>query len=121
MRCGTGIRWPWPCLTSTYFKRVNDQYGHPAGDAVFQHFADHLHHHLRSIDIAGRLGGEEFAVILPETSRAVAVDVLKRVMGSLKGAMVGEPPRHIVYTFSCGIVGRPTQCPVRGPGTAVPG
>ena len=58
------------------FKRVNDRFGHPIGDELLQSFADALREHVRDIDIPARLGGEEFAVLLPETplegARAVA-------------------------------------------------
>jgi diguanylate cyclase (GGDEF)-like protein/PAS domain S-box-containing protein len=50
-----------------HFKRVNDTYGHPAGDAVLRHFAAIIRSNLRKSDCLGRVGGEEFAVLLPES------------------------------------------------------
>ena len=47
------------------FKEVNDTYGHAAGDAVLKHFAQQMRNGIRKIDTAGRLGGEEFAIIIP--------------------------------------------------------
>jgi diguanylate cyclase (GGDEF)-like protein len=49
------------------FKPINDRYGHHAGDAVLVGFADVIRDHVRDVDVAGRLGGEEFALLLPET------------------------------------------------------
>jgi two-component system cell cycle response regulator len=54
------------------FKRVNDTLGHAAGDAVLKAFADGLRVHARQADILCRIGGDEFAVILPETGRTGA-------------------------------------------------
>ncbi|GAB2180898.1 hypothetical protein DLREEDagrD3_11210 [Denitratisoma sp. agr-D3] len=61
-------------LDIDYFKRVNDTYGHAAGDEVLCHLARLADHRLRSSDLFGRLGGEEFAVLLPGTDLAGAVN-----------------------------------------------
>lgn len=55
-----------------HFKRVNDTYGHDAGDAVLVQFAERVRKQLRAIDIAARFGGEEFVVLMPEASLADA-------------------------------------------------
>jgi diguanylate cyclase (GGDEF)-like protein/PAS domain S-box-containing protein len=55
-------------LDLDHFKRVNDRHGHPAGDSVLQHFSALLRESLRRVDTAGRLGGEEFAVVLAGSS-----------------------------------------------------
>jgi len=52
-----------------HFKRVNDRYGHPTGDAVLRFVCELLRSRLRATDVAGRFGGEEFLVILPQTDR----------------------------------------------------
>lgn len=62
-----------------HFKKLNDAFGHPAGDAVLEGFAEILVHTLRSYDIACRYGGEEFVIILPDTSLAQAQSVCERV------------------------------------------
>jgi diguanylate cyclase (GGDEF)-like protein len=61
------------------FKRINDRFGHPAGDEALRAFADRLREHLREIDVAARLGGEEFAVLLPETDLDGALAVAERL------------------------------------------
>ncbi|HEV8680560.1 MAG TPA: PleD family two-component system response regulator [Stellaceae bacterium] len=70
-----------------HFKRVNDQYGHPAGDEVLRELASRAMRQVRSVDLVGRLGGEEFVVVMPETSLAGAAAVAER----LRSAVAGEP------------------------------
>jgi len=50
------------------FKRINDSYGHPAGDKVLEEIAQHLHHTVRGTDVVGRLGGDEFAILFTKTT-----------------------------------------------------
>jgi len=61
------------------FKNVNDTYGHIAGDQVLQQFAGILLHNTRKDDIIARWGGEEFAIILPDTEREVAYKIANRI------------------------------------------
>ncbi|MGB8005109.1 MAG: GGDEF domain-containing protein [Gaiellaceae bacterium] len=65
------------------FKRVNDAFGHHAGDEVLRSFADLVRSHVRDVDVPGRLGGEEFAILLPETGSADAASVAERMRHSL--------------------------------------
>lgn len=69
------------------FKRINDRFGHPAGDEALRVFAEVLRAELREIDVAARLGGEEFAVLLPETDLEGALAVAERLR-----ERVGERP-----------------------------
>jgi two-component system, cell cycle response regulator len=62
-----------------HFKRINDTYGHDAGDTVLQDFAARLQRHTRGIDLACRFGGEEFIVIMPDTEIEVARHVGERL------------------------------------------
>ncbi len=62
-----------------HFKRINDTYGHDAGDTVLQDFATRLRRHTRGIDLACRFGGEEFIVIMPDTDIEVARHVGERL------------------------------------------
>ena len=62
-----------------FFKRINDQYGHPVGDEVLRTFAITLFANLRAVDKLGRYGGEEFLMILPDTAKDQALRTLDRL------------------------------------------
>jgi diguanylate cyclase (GGDEF)-like protein len=80
------------------FKEINDTYGHPAGDLVLQKFAARLNNVIRGGDLAVRLGGDEFLVLLPEcTSRQ-----LQLVLGRLGSLEVDWHGKQIPITFSAG-------------------
>ncbi len=66
------------------FKKYNDQFGHQVGDEVLKKVASSLASSLRTMDTMSRYGGEEFAIILPETSVAIALDIAKRLMVQVK-------------------------------------
>jgi len=66
------------------FKRINDTYGHSAGDKVLIQFADILRNNVRKVDIVVRLGGEEFAVVLPQTCRENALKMAERIKQSVE-------------------------------------
>jgi len=70
-----------------HFKRINDGWGHPAGDRVLKGFSERLGKELRAIDIAGRFGGEEFLIIFAGADAANALDASERV----RAAMAREP------------------------------
>jgi diguanylate cyclase (GGDEF)-like protein len=92
-------------LDLDHFKRVNDTYGHPVGDLVLKRFADVLRRQLRSIDIAGRWGGEEFVVLLPETPIDQATLVLDRVRCAIAEERFPSPADNLVVTMSAGLTG----------------
>ncbi|WP_144113431.1 GGDEF domain-containing protein [Paraburkholderia sp. BCC1886] len=85
------------------FKAVNDNYGHAAGDQVLAHFSAFVTRHLRTGDVFGRLGGEEFGVLCPATSTAEAVILLDRLRALLGTARSTDLPRGLRYTFSVGV------------------
>jgi diguanylate cyclase (GGDEF)-like protein len=62
-----------------FFKRINDTYGHPTGDEVLRTFAITVFANIRSIDRFGRIGGEEFLLVLPDTPHETAVRILERL------------------------------------------
>lgn len=66
-------------LDLDHFKRINDCHGHLGGDAVLRHFVARVGHSLRTTDILGRVGGEEFVILLPETRFDDALSVAERV------------------------------------------
>ncbi|MDX2476817.1 MAG: EAL domain-containing protein [Gammaproteobacteria bacterium] len=66
------------------FKEVNDTLGHPQGDRLLQDVAERLPTALRQSDTVGRLGGDEFGIVLPETDREQALEVAKKVLTSLE-------------------------------------
>lgn len=86
-----------------HFKKVNDGYGHPAGDEVIRHAAQTLLQNLRDSDIAGRYGGEEFAVILVDTDAAGALIVAERIRTAIEASSVHYEEFVLNYTISLGI------------------
>jgi len=65
------------------FKEINDRYGHGVGDRVLQRFAEACRRTLRAVDVTGRIGGDEFAIILPETDVNQALDAAQRLRQSI--------------------------------------
>jgi diguanylate cyclase (GGDEF)-like protein len=83
-----------------HFKRVNDEYGHPTGDDVLCRVAAELKRSERRVDVAARLGGEEFALVLPNTNGFGAYLVAERTRRSLQTAFQGRTPS---VTMSFGV------------------
>ena len=82
------------------FKLVNDLFGHHVGDEVLRRFAKLIESHLRDVDVPGRLGGEEFAILVPETDATGAAAVAERVRHSLSGMTLPlREARTITATF----------------------
>ncbi len=79
-------------LDIDHFKNINDTYGHQVGDEVLKHLAIFCQASLRKVDIMGRVGGEEFLIVLPGTSEKGALEVTKRIRTSIAE-----------QTCSCGI------------------
>jgi diguanylate cyclase (GGDEF)-like protein len=77
------------------FKTVNDQIGHLAGDRVLAQTADRLREAVRSVDIPCRIGGDEFAVILPESSAEEANQLYGRVHNSMRGTVLGTDDERL--------------------------
>ena len=86
------------------FKRLNDRLGHASGDAALQHLAKVAKSSLRPHDSVARFGGEEFVVILPDTSLTEAVDVLTRLQRELTKELFLEGDQRLLITFSAGVV-----------------
>ncbi len=73
-------------LDIDHFKRINDRYGHKVGDMVLKMLAEACQSALRDIDILARMGGEEFAVLLPETESSLAIEVARRLQDFINKA-----------------------------------
>lgn len=103
-------------LDIDHFKDVNDTYGHQAGDAVLRGVADHCREVIRTSDLIGRMGGEEFAILLPETGQEAACHLAERLrqglqerrwrchtLGDQAQDPMGGPPRDLAVTVSIGV------------------
>jgi diguanylate cyclase (GGDEF)-like protein len=91
-------------LDIDHFKQLNDRFGHATGDEALVVFAQSSRHALRDHDIMGRLGGEEFALALPGTDLAGAVQVAERLRESIKQAPVITSGASHAMTVSIGVV-----------------
>jgi len=87
-----------------FFKKINDSHGHKIGDIVLKKLADVCRQTLREVDIIGRIGGEEFAILLPETNHAEALEAAERLRLAVANSEVpmkdGLP---VQYTVSIGV------------------
>lgn len=107
-------------LDLDHFKRVNDEHGHPAGDAVLRQFAQRIAHRLRTHDQVGRYGGEEFLVLLPGTDREGARAVAEGIRRATEEQPFTFGPVRIPVTVSVGVrvqdptPAEPTSAPGRG-------
>ncbi len=90
-------------LDLDHFKEVNDTYGHPAGDRVLVEVAQILAGSVRSGDTPARLGGEEFGILLPNTSQAGAALLAERIRLALAQRQWSMPDRQVVVTASAGV------------------
>jgi len=88
-----------------HFKRVNDSYGHAAGDFVLKTVADTIRSHTRKADLAARYGGEEFCVLLGTSLACDAYDVLETVRKAVESKRYLYEGKEIKATVSCGICG----------------
>jgi diguanylate cyclase (GGDEF)-like protein len=86
-----------------HFKKVNDTYGHPTGDRVLKSLSQLFTQRLRRTDIIGRYGGEEFAIILPNTSINNALGVMEELRNSFENIRHRSNEEEFSVTFSCGI------------------
>ncbi|MEN9365941.1 MAG: hypothetical protein RL489_299 [Pseudomonadota bacterium] len=92
-------------LDLDHFKRINDSHGHAAGDAVLQGFAQAVRSRLRHSDIFGRMGGEEFCVVLPSTDRSGAHEVVDALRREVERLVVEQPGAvRLKVTVSAGTV-----------------
>ncbi|MBT4491221.1 MAG: diguanylate cyclase, partial [Rhodospirillaceae bacterium] len=88
-----------------HFKAVNDTHGHAAGDEVLKEFAARIKRCVRFIDLAARTGGEEFVVIMPDSTREACMAVAERLREAIEEAAVPVPDQdiEIPITVSIGV------------------
>lgn len=91
-------------LDIDFFKRVNDTYGHATGDTVIASLATLLRHRLRQTDIVGRYGGEEFLIVLPNTSEQHAFDVIENIRIAFSAIEFSSSNENFRCTLSAGTV-----------------
>lgn len=85
------------------FKKVNDTYGHAAGDHILREFCRRAKTKLRDIDLLGRLGGEEFAILFPHTSASDSFSAMERVREAVAATPIEFDDEQIEVTISAGI------------------
>ncbi|KAB2835266.1 MAG: sensor domain-containing diguanylate cyclase, partial [Candidatus Dadabacteria bacterium] len=88
-------------------KKINDTYGHQAGDAVLSSIGSTLTESLRKVDIPARYGGDEFAVILPNTNKSGSIAVAEKIRSRLKRVTLKSDSHEVPVTFSIGIATYP--------------
>ena len=94
-----------------YFKAVNDTYGHDGGDVVLQSVAQTFQDGVRNVDTCARYGGEEIAVLLPQTGLDGARDFAERLRKAIEGRVVSHSGREISVTASFGVATYPESVP----------
>jgi len=89
-----------------HFKRINDMFGHHAGDMVIKEIATIIAENAREIDTVARWGGEEFIVLLPQTKKEDALQPAERILNTISGHKFADVPDEQI-TVSIGIAGAP--------------
>jgi diguanylate cyclase (GGDEF)-like protein len=90
-------------LDIDHFKKINDSFGHPFGDQVLKCVADRMKETLRSYDILGRIGGEEFLIVSPGTTEAEAIVLAERVRSNIGNSSIVEGDKEVSITVCAGV------------------
>ena len=90
-------------LDIDFFKKINDSLGHPFGDLVLQSFAKAISEHIKRSDSVGRVGGEEFIVLLKCANIAQAQQAIQRVLDTVQTPVMDSDLGKFTYSFSAGI------------------
>lgn len=98
-----GERFALILIDADHFKRINDTYGHVAGDAALRHIAEVCTAAVRDIDTVGRFGGEEFIILLPHTGIGAARNVAERIRRGIDASGFDWEGRRIEITLSLGV------------------
>lgn len=99
----TGAAGALVMLDIDHFKRINDAFGHPAGDAVIRRVAEAIRLVMRGMDVAGRYGGEEFVVLLPQTDAHGAWQFAERLREQIEPWPLPVGDGQIRFTVSLGV------------------
>ena len=106
---GATVTQVWIMVDIDHFKRVNDSYGHEAGDEVLKAVAEALRSTARVADIVARFGGEEFVLVLPDTSAEVAARIAERLRLAIEALSTDVDGQVIRVTASFGVAQRAAQ------------
>ncbi|HPO26365.1 MAG TPA: PAS domain S-box protein [Petrotogaceae bacterium] len=90
-------------LDIDFFKKINDTFGHQAGDYILKEFTKTITHNLRPYDVLGRYGGEEFMIILDWVSKETALIIVERILTDVRQKKYVYGDATICFTFSAGI------------------
>ncbi len=90
-------------IDADFFKKINDTYGHAAGDEVLRDLANNCRKIFRRTDICGRYGGEEFSVVLPGANEQISKQIAERLRASIAASVVDSDQGKVTYTVSIGI------------------
>ena len=96
-------------LDIDHFKRINDTYGHPAGDEVLRKVSDVIRKTVRKVDMAGRYGGEEFSLYLHSTDHMHAVQIAERLRLIIRQTRFVFDRKEVGVTASMGIACHPAH------------
>ncbi len=91
-------------LDIDHFKQVNDKYGHATGDELLQYFSRTVSNCLRSSDLLGRFGGEEFTLLMPQTSLLGALELAERIRSAVESSSALSGRVEVRFTVSIGVV-----------------
>jgi diguanylate cyclase (GGDEF)-like protein len=90
-------------LDIDYFKQVNDEHGHSAGDKALVQFVETIRKNIREVDIFARLGGEEFAIVLPETDKNGAIKIAEKLCAKTAAMVIPTEGAPLSITCSFGV------------------
>jgi len=96
-------------LDIDHFKVINDTHGHQAGDTVLRKMAGRIDEMLRGSDLFGRLGGEEFGILLPETDMPAAIAIAERIRQHVSGLVITHENLKLSVTVSLGVAQFPSD------------
>lgn len=103
--CQLGVPCALCLLDADHFKKINDTYGHDAGDKALKSIAEIMSHEIRDSDLVARFGGEEFVILLPGTSCRDAVKVTERLRQTIATTTISHNTHIFTMTVSMGLTG----------------